>query len=548
VLPRPSRAAYPCQRANAPLVAGFLLWLVSLSPAGPRPDPSTRPRRRRWFVAALIPLVGLTVFGLLEAYDAWRYPDGEITSPASSSPYIPAYPPNHPVGQGQGVHPGRVVWAHDPDATSWEGGWASPWDHVDAARLDALLASALQRLTGAPDDRAAWTALFTHVDRQRGRTPAGYSPGDSIAIKVNANSDGQPQGDTSPLVVRALLVQLVDNANVPPDKITVYDASRQLGRNWIRKATEGDERLEGVTFGVRFVVPGPRLGREVIDVDPASRIHLGALPDGVGAEDPPVRLPAAVTAATYLINASVLKPHSLAGISLTAKNHFGSLYREGGINDGWSPAFLHAAVGVQARDGGGGVTGRYSPLVDLMGHPDLGGKTVLYLLDGLYTPRTTEDGPPARWHSSPFDGHWTSSLLLSQDPVAIDSVALDLLTAESAVEPLPWMWGDLDNYLIEAALADSPPSGTRYDPDGDGRPLGSLGVHEHWSSPADRRYSRNMGRPEGIELVGIGPGTQPGAGATATRTTGAPGSASTVNTPPANVQAAPSHSAAGASP
>jgi parallel beta-helix repeat protein len=55
--------------------------------------------------------------------------------------------------------------------------------------------------------------------------------------------------------------------------------------------------------------------------------------------------------------------------------------------------------------------------------------------------------------------------------------------------------------MHEAALAGNPPSGTVYDPEGDGIPLTSLGVHEHWDSPVTKRYSRNLGADEGIELV-----------------------------------------------
>jgi parallel beta-helix repeat protein len=55
--------------------------------------------------------------------------------------------------------------------------------------------------------------------------------------------------------------------------------------------------------------------------------------------------------------------------------------------------------------------------------------------------------------------------------------------------------------LHEAALADNPPSGTVYDPENDGTRLASLGVHEHWNNPVDKKYSRNLGTGEGIELV-----------------------------------------------
>ena len=53
-----------------------------------------------------------------------------------------------------------------------------------------------------------------------------------------------------------------------------------------------------------------------------------------------------------------------------------------------------------------------------------------------------------------------------------------------------------------AAIVDDPepPSGTVYNPDGSGA-LASLGVHEHWNDATARKYSRNLGRKEGIELI-----------------------------------------------
>ena len=67
--------------------------------------------------------------------------------------------------------------------------------------------------------------------------------------------------------------------------------------------------------------------------------------------------------------------------------------------------------------------------------------------------------------------------------------------------------GAIDDYLHEAALADNPPSGTFYDPEGDGIPLESLGVHEHWNNPVDKQYSRNLDPAEGagIELISSEP-------------------------------------------
>jgi hypothetical protein len=142
----------------------------------------------------------------------------------------------------------------------------------------------------------------------------------------------------------------------------------------------------------------------------------------------------------------------------------------------------------------------YTPMVDVMGHPHLGEKTVLYLVDAFYTVRrqnfdvTIED----KWQMEPFNGDWPSSLLLSLDGVAIESVGLDFLRSEPTQFNVT---GNVDNYLHEAAEAAAPSSGTFYDPDGDNIALSSLGVHEHWNNEIDKQYSRNLGTGEGIELV-----------------------------------------------
>jgi hypothetical protein len=136
----------------------------------------------------------------------------------------------------------------------------------------------------------------------------------------------------------------------------------------------------------------------------------------------------------------------------------------------------------------------------MMGHAQIGGKTLLYLVDGLYPGVHPIEVSPRKWASAPFNGNWASSLFASQDPVAIDSVAHDFLWAEW--NDYPRMPG-ADDYLHEAALANDPPSGTFYDPNHatSTSRLPSLGVHEHWNNATDRKYSRNLGVKEGIELI-----------------------------------------------
>jgi hypothetical protein len=103
--------------------------------------------------------------------------------------------------------------------------------------------------------------------------------------------------------------------------------------------------------------------------------------------------------------------------------------------------------------------------------------------------------------------------LVSLDPVAIESVCLDILqaefTEENLVEGEPRnsyvLYGAVDDYLHQAADTSWWPDGISYDPENDGTPIGSLGTHEHWNNPIDRQYSRNLNPEtgEGIELIQI---------------------------------------------
>jgi hypothetical protein len=218
-------------------------------------------------------------------------------------------------------------------------------------------------------------------------------------------------------------------------------------------------------------------------------------------------LPKSYSDAEYMINIPVLKKHHRAGISIAAKNHFGSVapFTSGAWHLHYSLP-CPEATGVAVN----GEYGEYRCFVDIMGHEDLGGKTILYLVDGLWS-STNWGHPPIKWEMEPFNNDWPSSLFLSQDPVAIESVCMDFLyeefdedhpteggTATDDKGPFPHFKGT-DDYLRQAADPELRPF--PYDPENDGSVLGSLGAHEHWNNATEKRYSRNMNKDEGIELV-----------------------------------------------
>ncbi len=489
VIPKPSRAAYPCQRLAAPLASGFVVWIAGLIGST---FAYRRARRlmnrtkyiRAGFFAAVAVLVIWVSFSLT----------GNNPSEAAFSPSEPA---NSPIGVAKGIHPGRVVWVHDANATSWDGVTGKWWDDANTSQsaVSEMVSRAIRSLTGQQTDKQAWDALFKHFNQSRKLPDAGYRPGEKVAIKINANQDRSVEWGTgqrpvnglpSPHVISALVNQLINIAGVPGEDITIYDATqdRNIGQPiYTRIRANPNPSFQAVKFVVNTDYGlGGRLSPKP---DMGNPVHFAQ------ANLPTAYLPTCVTEAKYLINLAVFRAHGMFGVTLCGKNHFGSLFFPD--NGGWTPRPLHNAG---SRDN---PMGSYNCLVDLIGHKHLGGKTLLYMIDGLY-PAEHNEGNVIRFLS--FGDHWASSLFMSQDPVAIDSVGLDFLRNEPRATNVR---GNVDNYLHEAALADKPPSGTVYDPEKDGVPLTSLGVHEHWNNAKDKKYSRNLGTGQGIELIALDP-------------------------------------------
>ncbi len=479
--------------------------------------------RREFLRMASIAAAGALLAGCRQETDDQSAPTS-APSPAGSTPaatkgstvgyYVPVDPANTPIGAGMGIFPGRVAWVYNPEAAAWDGASGFWWEEGSTRFEPAqeMISQALRIQVGENDDAAAWDKLFRYFNDSRGQ-PGGYQHGEKIAIKINMNVVGESQSQrdngivNSPQMLRALLLSLVQQAGVPASAITVYDAVRHVP-DQLYRACSG-RGLDSVTV----VDWAGGNGRAACTVDQDCTIRWSQ--DTKGS---PAYLPACVVEATYLVNAALLKGHNLAGVTLTAKNHFGSfrsIWKGQDTMQAPQGANLHGFVAAHPYDWGpewswdGQPMGAYNALVDLVGSPLLGGKTVLYLVDALYA---TPDqgaivGNNCRWSSAPFNGGWTSSLFVSQDPVAIDSVGLDFLRSEPSIQVLPDTLpagSTPDNYLHEAALADQPPSGIFYDPAGDGKGLSSLGVHEHWNNAVEKQYSRNLGLPEGgIELVKV---------------------------------------------
>lgn len=210
------------------------------------------------------------------------------------------------------------------------------------------------------------------------------------------------------------------------------------------------------------------------------------------------RIPQEYVNATYFINMPCLKTHNEGGITLSAKNHQGSIIEDGDAANNQSAQYMHYSLPANSTG-----YGKFRHTVDYLGHEHLGGKTLLNIVDGIWAGRNWE-AIVEKWQMAPFNNDYPSSLFLSQDPVALESVCYDFLLEEYKNKPsnqkYPYLSGT-DDFLYQAADPAYWPAGITYDPEDDGTPIQSLGVYEHWNDPVNKQYSRNLKTGNGIELL-----------------------------------------------
>lgn len=378
--------------------------------------------------------------------------------------------PNQPIGAGRGIHPGRVAWIHHPGVAKWDrhtGLWVEDrWN--DQSRADAMIPEAVMQLTGEPTAKKAWRALFKHFNREHGRGNRGYKKGEMITVKLNMNNAithrDTVELNSSPFTTLALVRSMVHDGGIRQQDIVLCEPSRAITDSIYNK-------IHREFPLVRFVDNIGGDGREKCEYYPEQIVY--SVDNGKMARG----LAKCIVDADYLINSALLKTHSGPGVTLTAKNWYGAT----DINLLWRQN-AHNNVSQDKRNGKPG----YKTFVDWMSHKDMGQKALLYLIDGTYGSRDVNGAPNPKWMKEPFNGAWACSIIASQDEVACDAVAMDIIIGE-------WPeFGSLnycDEYLREAASIPNTPSGTTYMQDG--KPLEKpLGLFEHWNNPQERKYTK----------------------------------------------------------
>lgn len=524
VIPKPSRITYPCMRVAMPIATSFSIYILGLIASA-----SAFFRARKLFKnSRYILATGFVIVGLLASILLFHssrdtaYADIETVQVNA----------NAPIGEAQGIFPGRVVWVHNPDATNencnpslYGHAWFMP-ENNNQVVVDSMVSEAVQTLTGQTSDSAAWSAIFQYHNATRGKGAVNYFHGEKIFIKINAtsswggnfnpsdlscaNNNYYGTSETSPAVVLAVLDQLINVVGVAQTDIYVGDPMKHIYKHsydlWHSRfpnvhyldnsyTTLGREKVvAGTTAVIHYSDNGTILRENVWDAfrpgtNPVYQDNFYTI----------------FETAEYMINIPMLKGHKRAGMTMFAKNHFGSHTRD-------NAAHLHNGLVAPREDTTLSYRkgyGLYRVQVDLMSHSILGKKNLVYLMDALWA-TDHELAKPLKWQMAPFNNDYSSSVFASFDPVAIESVGYDFLRSEFTAERVPAagtyvQMDGVDDYLHQAADSLNWPTDYRYDPDNTGVHIKSLGTHEHWDNAIAMQYSRNLDPEvgEGIELVSV---------------------------------------------
>jgi len=232
---------------------------------------------------------------------------------------------------------------------------------VNTTVANLLLNAAIQKLTGKNTAEEAWKSIFPSLTKD-----------DIVGIKINTLF----YLSTHSQVVDAIVQNLVA-IGIPENNIIIWD---KLDSDLIRA---GYQINRGET-GVRCFGTNADYDNAIYKIGGQSK-----------------RLSKILTqTCNHLINVPVLKDHSISGVTLSMKNHYGSVDNPGSLHGNNCDPYI----------------------ADLNNTAPIKEKTRLIVLDasvGIYN--GGPDGPPQFYYNS---------LILGQDPVALDYHCLQIIDEE----------------------------------------------------------------------------------------------------------------------
>lgn len=249
-------------------------------------------------------------------------------------------------------------------------------DSLDGSVIKRLLFEAVRIVAGAENHKEAWKKFF--------------GPYDDVGLKLNCL--GGKRLSPQPELVKAIC-KGTTTAGVPESSIVLWDQTD-------RDLRKGGYNIVATGPGIRcYGTDNPIRKREAgYDYEIMEKGAVGCRVSRI-----------ATSTCDALVNVCVLKDHDLAGVSISLKNYYGAIH---------NPNKYHS--------------NNCSPYIaDVYSFDALGGKTRLVICDA-----TT-----AQYNGGPgYKGKWAwreSAILVSTDPVALDTVGHSIIEGKRNEEGLP---------------------------------------------------------------------------------------------------------------
>jgi hypothetical protein len=372
VIPKPTRATYPCMRAAAPIMSSFIIWSLSIFGMGVfYKKAKTSFSKSKYVVSGLFVLAFLATMAMFQ---------GQNAKNIFARPAVPGV--NAVVGTAKGIFPGRVAWTYNANAAKWTGSgnfWASGNSQAD---YNSSFTAGIKSLSGGSDDATSWDLMFKWFNGTHGRTGTGYVAGDKIAIKINQNNTaysgtGGSGMNANPYACVAIVASLV-NAGVPQIDIWIGDPSR------------------AVTDNIFNLIHTAYPDVNVVDYFG----NNGRKTTGTTTGDYPQynKISSCFATARYLVSLPILKGHPGQYFSFGAKNWFGV----GAISNNYVNNPHPSSTDFEAT---------------YMTHANIGGKVILWCMDASY---------PCVDISSTPSTNKGANFIMSLDGAAEESVSLDM--------------------------------------------------------------------------------------------------------------------------
>jgi uncharacterized protein (DUF362 family) len=195
-------------------------------------------------------------------------------------------------------------------------------DRINREVVRATVDEVLMALTNKPSTRDAWLHIFPNLHST-----------DVVGLKVNSINKNLP---SHPEVAYSIAQSLVDSLDVNPNSILIWDRSDEE----LRKA---GYTVNTTKKGIRCFGTVPKLGvlNWVLRTTPDSNIGYDESFEVDLGNDTKVYLSRIVTEmCDYLINVPVVKTSRSAGLTLSMKNHFGSISRPQSCHDGGGDPYI----------------------------------------------------------------------------------------------------------------------------------------------------------------------------------------------------------------